>query len=78
LVNPHSHQVLIRNTYQVKNERKRKMANKPLYKVGDTFTTLKSKVTGVIKEIHPSESGSTRILLDVNGKNRWTTFKMDN
>lgn len=54
------------------------MANKPLYKVGDTFTTLKSKVTGVIKEIHPSESGSTRLLLDVNGKDRWTTFKMDN
>ena len=52
--------------------------NTALYKVGDTFTTLKSKVTGVIKEIHPSESGSTRILLDVNGKNRWTTFKMDN
>lgn len=51
------------------------MANKPLYNVGDTFTTLRSKVTGVIKEIHPSESGSVRILLDVNGKDRWTTFK---
>ena len=47
------------------------------YTVGDTFTTLKSKVTGVIKEIHANESGSTRILLDVNGKDRWTTYKVD-
>lgn len=50
------------------------MAQKTL-KVGDTFTTLKSGVSGVIKEIIPNESGSARILLDVKGKDRWTTYK---
>ena len=43
--------------------------------VGDTFKTLKSGVTGVIKEIIPNQSGSARILLDVKGKDRWTTYK---
>lgn len=47
----------------------------PLYQVGDTFTTLKSKVTGVIKEIIPIDAYTTRILLDVNGKERYTTYK---
>ena len=45
------------------------------YNVGDTFTTAKSGVTGVIKEIHQNVSGSARILLDVKGKDRWTTYK---
>ena len=31
------------------------------YKVGDLFTTLKSKKTGVIKEIIPNASGSVRV-----------------
>jgi hypothetical protein len=48
-----------------------------MYKVGDTFTTLKSKVTGVIKEITPVNSNTVRILLDVNGKDRYTTYKAD-
>lgn len=43
--------------------------------VGDTFKTVKSGVTGVIKEIIPNQSGSARILLDVKGKDRWTTYK---
>lgn len=47
------------------------------YQVGDSFTTLRSNVTGIIKEIVPNKkSGSTRILLDVNGKDRWTTYKV--
>lgn len=47
----------------------------PLYKVGDTFTTMKSRVTGVIKEITPIDKKTVRLLLDVNGKDRYTTFK---
>jgi hypothetical protein len=47
------------------------------YQVGDAFTTLNSNVTGIIKDIVPNKkSGSTRILLDVNGKDRWTTYKL--
>ena len=44
------------------------------YQIGDNYTTLKSGVTGVIKEIHPQASGSVRILLDVQGNERWTTW----
>lgn len=51
--------------------------SKPSYNVGDTFTTLKSKVTGVIKEIFPVNETTVRLLLDVNGKDRYTTYKMD-
>lgn len=51
--------------------------SKPLYKVGDTFTTLKSKVTGIIKEITPVDANTVRLLLDVNGKDRYTTYKVD-
>ena len=44
------------------------------YKVGDLFTTLKSKKTGVIKEIVPNASGSVRVLLEMPTKEtRWTT-----
>lgn len=44
------------------------------YKVGDLFTTLKSRKTGVIKEIIPNASGSVRVLLELPTKEtRWTT-----
>jgi hypothetical protein len=44
------------------------------YEVGDLFTTLKSKRTGVIKEIHPQASGSVRVLLELPSKEtRWTS-----
>jgi len=46
-----------------------------LYKVGDTYTTQKSKVTGVIKEIIPTDKNTIRVKLDVEGKTRWTTWK---
>ena len=46
-----------------------------LYKVGDTYTTQKSKVTGVIKEIVPTDKNTIRVKLDVDGKTRWTTWK---
>ena len=45
-----------------------------LYKVGDTYTTQKSKVTGVIKEIIPTDKNTIRVKLDVEGKTRWTTW----
>ena len=45
-----------------------------VYQVGDLFTTLKSKKTGVIKEIIPNASGSVRVLLEMPTKEtRWTT-----
>ena len=44
------------------------------YKVGDTYTTQKSKVTGVIKEIIPQTNGNVRVALDVEGKTRYTTW----
>jgi len=45
------------------------------YKVGDTFTSQKSKVTGIITEIKPTDKNTVRVKLDVNGKPRWTTWK---
>jgi hypothetical protein len=44
------------------------------YKVGDTFTTQKSKVTGTIQEITPQANGNVRVKLDVDGKPRYTTW----
>ena len=45
------------------------------YQIGDLFTTQRSKVTGVIKEIVPTSSPKrTRVKLSVDGKDRWTTF----
>ena len=45
------------------------------YNVGDTYTSQKSKVTGVIKEINPQANGTVRVRLDVEGQTRWTTWK---
>ena len=44
------------------------------YRVGDTYTTQKSKVTGVIKEVTPQANGNVRVALDVEGKTRYTTW----
>jgi uncharacterized protein YoxC len=41
--------------------------------IGQTFTTLNSGVTGIIKAVDNHPSGVNRILLDVNGKERWTS-----
>jgi hypothetical protein len=45
------------------------------YKVGDTYTSQKSKVTGTILEIAPTAKDTVRVKLDVNGTIRWTTWK---
>ena len=44
------------------------------YKVVDLFTTLKSRKTGIIKEIIPQASGSVRVLMEMPTKEtRWTS-----
>ena len=48
------------------------------YKVGDTYTSQKSKQTGVIKEIVPQANGNVRVKLDVEGQTRWTTWTAKN
>ena len=47
------------------------------YAVGDLFTTLKSKETGVIKEINPSTNGNVRVRLETQDGERWTTVSAD-
>jgi Tfp pilus assembly protein PilZ len=57
-------------------QRRNKMAvSTATYKVGDLYTSQKSKVTGTILEISPAKNGETvRVKLDVNGNTRWTTW----
>lgn len=43
--------------------------------IGQTYTTAQSGVVGIIKQIDSHPSGVKRILLDVNGSERWTTAK---
>ena len=43
--------------------------------VGQTYTTTQSGITGIIKKIDKHPSGVSRILLDVAGKDRWTSAK---
>ena len=44
------------------------------YRVGDTYTTQKSKVTGVIEEITALANGNVRVKLNVEGNTRYTTW----
>ena len=62
--------------YNPNRKGKTKMAvTNATYKVGDLYTSQKSKVTGTIQEISPSKDGqSVRIKLDVNGAVRYTTW----
>ena len=41
--------------------------------IGQLYTTTQSGITGIIKAIDNHPSGTYRILLDVNGKERWTS-----
>lgn len=43
--------------------------------IGEAFTTAQSGVTGIVQEIVKNASGSSRVRLDVNGQERWTTVK---
>jgi hypothetical protein len=57
-----------------KQRRKKMAVNNATYKVGDTYTTQKSKVSGVIEEITPQANGNVRVKLNVEGKTRYTTW----
>ena len=41
--------------------------------IGQSYTTAKSGVTGVVQEIVENKNGTFRVRLDVNGRPRWTT-----
>jgi hypothetical protein len=43
--------------------------------IGQSFTTQKSGVSGVVQEIVENKNGTFRVRLDVNGQDRWTTVK---
>jgi hypothetical protein len=44
--------------------------------VGSQFTTQKSGVSGIVREIVKNASGSERVRLELsNGDTRWTTVK---
>jgi len=43
--------------------------------VGSQFTTQKSGVSGIVQEVIQNKNGTSRIRLDVNGQDRWTTVK---
>jgi hypothetical protein len=65
------------NIYISKNNNKgetQMAVSNATYKVGDTFTTQKSKVTGTIEEIIPQANGNVRVKLMVDGKPRYTTW----
>jgi ribosomal protein S24E len=65
---------VILNTYN-KLTRRKQMTVANTYKVGDLYTSQKSKVTGTILEISPTNKDTVRVKLDVNGNTRWTTWK---
>lgn len=52
--------------------RERKQMSTTL-EIGQTITTAKSGVVGVIKAVDNHPSGVSRVLLDVNGTERWTS-----
>jgi predicted lipoprotein len=65
---------VILNTYNKLKRRNTMSVATATYKVGDTYTTQKSKVTGTIVEINPQPNGNVRVKLDVNGSHRYTTW----
>jgi hypothetical protein len=66
---------VILNTYNKLTRRKNMTVATNTYKVGDLYTSQKSKVTGTILEIAPTSKDTVRVKLDVNGNTRWTTWK---
>jgi hypothetical protein len=44
-----------------------------MLEVGQTYTTTTSGITGVIKAVDNHPSGVNRVLLDVEGQERWTS-----
>lgn len=54
------------------------MKTKTKYEIGDLYTSTKSGVTGIIKEIEIVRSDLVKVRLDVNGEIRWTTWTPTN
>ena len=44
-----------------------------MLEIGQQYTTTLSNITGIIKAIDEHPSGVKRVLLDVNGQERWTS-----
>jgi hypothetical protein len=65
---------LIHKQVTLTEKRKQMAVATNTYKVGDLYTTQKSKVTGTISEIIPQANGNVRVKLDVNGTPRYTTW----
>ena len=66
---------VILNTYNKLTRRNHMTVATNTYKVGDLYTSQKSKITGTIQEITPNKDGqSVRIKLDVDGQVRYTTW----
>jgi hypothetical protein len=63
---------------QQQTEREKMTVQDKTYAVGDLFTTLNSGVTGVIKEINNHQSGVTRVLLETENGERWTSVYATN
>ena len=64
---------VILNTYNKQRRNTMSVATNT-YKVGDLYTSQKSKVTGTILAIDPQANGNVRVKLDVNGMTRYTTW----
>lgn len=43
--------------------------------VGSQFTTAKSGIVGIVREVIANPSGSQRVRLEVAGQPRWTTVR---
>ena len=65
---------VILNTYNNNKRRNTMSVATSTYKVGDLYTSQKSKVTGTILAIDPQANGNVRVKLDVNGITRYTTW----
>ena len=65
---------VILNTYNNNKRRNKMSVATNTYKVGDLYTSQKSKVTGTILAIDPQANGNVRVKLDVNGITRYTTW----
>ena len=44
--------------------------------IGQVYTTAKSGVQGIIKAVDNHPSGVARVLLDVEGSERWTSVSI--
>jgi len=49
---------------------------KQMLEIGQTYTTTQSQITGIIKAIDNHPSGVARVLLDVDGSERWTSVSI--